>query len=192
MSCRSSSSRLLLLSLLLLGGCAVAPSKLPVTDSVAEAPAKFNVNGRIGVRYGTEGFSGNLRWRHDGANDELLLLSPLGQAVARVERSTQAVTLDASDRHYVAQNVGELTERVLGWSLPLDGMQYWATGHAAPDGPASMTRDEAAGTVRLTQQQWDIEFRAFQPQGRYVLPTRITMRNGTLELKLVVDEWVLP
>lgn len=190
MSCKNSSSRLFLLCLLL-GGCAAAPGRLPLTDAATDAPGRFDVNGRIGVRYGAEGFSGSLRWRHDGANDEILLLSPLGQAVARVERSTQAVTLDASDRHYVAQDVGELTERVLGWSLPLDGMQYWATGHAMPGGPASMTRDETAGTVRLTQQQWDIEYRAFQPQGRYVLPTRITMRNGTLELKLVVDEWVL-
>lgn len=192
MSCKNISNRLFLLGLLLLGGCAAPPIK-PPSDALARAvPQAFQLNGRIAVRYGEEGFSGNLRWQHGAQGDEILLLSPLGQTVARIERDAAGVKLDVSDGHYTAQDAAELTEHVLGWRLPLDGMQYWVTGRAAPDGAASVTRDEAMNLTRLRQQDWDIEYRDYRQEDRFVLPARVVMRNGTLELKLVVDEWILP
>lgn len=178
-----------LLCLLLLGGCALPPVRQ--MDATA-APETFQLQGRIGVRYGTEGFSGNFRWKHDARSDEILLLSPLGQAVARIERDASGVNLDTPDGHYAAQDVDELTQRILGWSLPLEGMQYWVTGRQSPDGAASVTRDASLNITRLQQQQWEIEYPSYLAQGPYVLPARVAMRNGTLELKLVVDEWILP
>lgn len=156
------------------------------------APETFQLQGRIGVRYGTEGFSGNFSWRHGVQNDEILLLSPLGQAVARMERDATGVKLETQDGHYAAQDAAELTQRILGWSLPLDGMQYWVTGQQAPHGTADITRDKSMNITRLRQHQWEIEYPDYRAQGVYVLPARIVMRNGTLELKLVVDEWSLP
>lgn len=155
-------------------------------------PEAFQLNGRIGVRYGEDGFSGHLRWRHDSREDEILLLSPLGQAVARIERNAAGVQLDVPDGHYAAQDVAELTERVLGWRLPLDGMQYWVLGRPAPDHPARSERDEARRITRLWQQEWEIEYLDYRSEGRYELPAKVVMRNSSLELKLVVDEWDLP
>lgn len=177
---------------LLLGGCA-APQIAPLPlDVVLEAPSAFELQGRIGVRYGEEGFSGNLSWRHDVHADEILLRSPLGQAVARIERNDAGVRLDVPDGHYEAPDAMELTERVLGWRLPLEGMQYWVIGRAAPNMPAQFERDDSSRVVRLRQQEWEIQYRDYRMQGRYLLPARITMRNGELELKLVADEWTLP
>lgn len=190
MSCTSINSRVFLLALLLLtGGCAAPQSRLPVQMA---APEAFQLQGRIGVRYGTEGFSGNLRWHHGSESDEILLLSPLGQAVARIERNARGVILETPDQRHEAEDAAELTGRVLGWRLPLTGLQYWVTGHAAPDGTASVVRDEASNIIRLNQQEWEIEYRDYRQEGKHVLPTRTVMRNATLELRLVVDEWELP
>lgn len=184
------SSWFALLGLLLLaGGCAAPQPRQPPQTA---APEIFQLQGRIGVRYGTEGFSGNLRWRHGSEEDEILLLSPLGQAVARIERNAGGVILETPDARHEAEDAAELTGRVLGWRLPLTGLQYWVTGHAAPDGTASVVRDEAMNTSQLHQQGWEIEYRDYRQEGRHVLPTRIVMRNATLELRLVVDEWELP
>lgn len=191
MSCRNSSNRLLLL-VLLLGGCAAPQIAPPSLHVIREAPTAFQLQGRIGVRYGEDGFSGNLSWRHDGRGDEILLRSPLGQAVARIVRNAAGVTLDVPDGHYEASDAMELTERVLGWRLPLEGMQYWVTARAAPDAPAQVERDESMRVVRLLQQEWEIQYRDYRIEGRYSLPARITMRNGTLELRLVADEWEFP
>lgn len=177
---------------LLLGGCA-APQIAPLPLDVAqEAPSAFELQGRIGVRHGEEGFSGNLSWRHDGRDDEILLRSPLGQAVARIERNAAGVTLDVPDGHYEAPDAMELTERVLGWRLPLEGMQYWVIGRAVPNIPAQFERDDSSRVIRLRQQGWEVQYRDYRMEGRYLLPARVTMRNGTLELKLVADEWTLP
>ena len=183
---------LALLGLLLLGGCATPALKLPAMTAAQPAPEAFELNGRIGVRHDDQGFSGNLSWRHYADEDEIQLRSPLGQTVARIQRKAGSVTLDSTDGHYTAQSTAELTEQVLGWRLPLDGMQYWVLGRPAPDGAAESERDESMRVIRLHQQEWSIEFRDYRMEGNYVLPSRITMRNDTLELKLIVDSWELP
>lgn len=190
MSCTSTNNRLLLLGLLLLlSACAAPQVRSPV---LAAAPEAFQLQGRIGVRHGTDGFSGSLNWRHAPEDDEVLLLSPLGQVVARIERNATGVTLETPEERHAAQDAAELTERVLGWRLPLDGLQYWVTGHAAPGNVTRVTRDEAMNITRLDQQAWEIEYRDYRQEGRHVLPARIVMRKDALELRLVVDQWELP
>lgn len=182
----------LLLGVLLLGGCATPPPRLPAMSQVQAVRETFLLNGRIGVRHDGQGFSGNLSWRHDAGQDEIQLRTPLGQTVAQIQRTAGSVTLDTPEAHYVAQSPEELTEQVLGWRLPLDGMQYWVLARPAPDGAAESERDDGMRLTRLHQQEWDIEYRDYRMEGNHILPSRITMRNGTLELKLIVDSWELP
>lgn len=183
---------LVLLGTLLLGGCATPPSRLPAATQARAAPETFQLNGRIGVRHDGQGFSGNLSWRHHANEDEIQLSSPLGQTVARIQRNEESVTLDTPEGHYTAQSPEELTEQVLGWRLPLDGMQYWVLARPAPDGVAESEHDDGMRVTRLRQQEWNIEYLDYRMEGNYVLPSRIVMRNNTLELKLIVDGWELP
>ena len=183
---------LVLLGSLLLGGCATPALRLPATAVIQAAPESFLMNGRIGVKHDGQGFSGNLSWRHHANEDEIQLRSPLGQTVARIQRKAGIVTLDTSEGHYTAQSAADLTEQVLGWRLPLDGMQYWVLGRPAPDGVAESEHDDGMRIARLRQQEWDIKYLDYRMEGNYVLPSRITMRNESLELKLIVDDWELP
>lgn len=183
---------LALLGALLLGGCAAPPLRLPAVTPAQAAPEAFLINGRIGVRHEGEGFSSNLSWRHNSNEDEIQLRSPLGQTVAHIQRNAGSVTLDTPEGHYTAQSPEELTEHVLGWRLPLSGMQYWVLARPAPEGAAESERDDGMRVTRLRQQEWNIEYRDYRMEGNYVLPSRIVMRNGALELKLIVDSWELP
>lgn len=182
----------LLLGSLLLGGCATPVPRLPAATAVQTVPESFQMNGRIGVKHDEQGFSGNLSWRHHANEDEIQLRSPLGQTVALIQRKAEIVTLDTPDGHYTAQSAAELTEQVLGWRLPLDGMQYWVLGRPAPGSMAESERDDGMRITRLRQQEWDIKYLDYRMEGNHVLPSRITMRNDTLELKLIVDDWELP
>ncbi len=183
---------LALLGLLLLGGCATPSLRLPAATDAQNTPAAFHLNGRIGVQHDGQGFSGNLSWRHNADEDEIQLRSPLGQTVARIQRSAKGVTMDTAEGHYTAQSPAELTEQVLGWRLPLEGMQYWVLGLPTPDGAVESERDDSMRVTRLRQQEWNIEYRDYRMEGNYVLPSRIVMRNDTLEIKLIVDSWELP
>ena len=80
---------LIWLSLLVAGCAAIQERQLPETP-IGEA---FSISGRIAVKYGAEAASGKIAWRHQAASDELLLMNPLGQGIARIVRSDSLVTL---------------------------------------------------------------------------------------------------
>lgn len=186
-------ARLCLLALLLISGCAELPMSTPVSAPLevpGRALAAFNLNGRIGVRYDGHGFYGNLRWRHDAAGDEVWLLSPLGQAVAQLTRDANGVELLTSDqKRFHAADAETLTEDVLGWRLPLQGLAYWIQGRAAPGEAASPREAAEGGGVRLRQAGWVIELSKFSLVDGMSLPAVVSLRRDELEIKLAVERW---
>jgi outer membrane lipoprotein LolB len=185
----------------LLWGCAVLP--LPPPDELeaasrpqaaAQAGTAFRLAGRIGVLHNGESFSGSLRWRHSVEEDEIFLLSPLGQGVARIVRNPEGVFLETAEgQTYRAEDVESLTEEVLGWRLPARGLQYWVAGRVAPDSPSSSETGEDKLLRRLNQDGWRIDYLGYRLVQGIELPARLEMAmNSRLEVRLVIDNWVLP
>lgn len=181
----------------LLSGCATPLPRLsePVATTQFASPEAvrgFYFSGRIGVQYDGQGFSGMLQWHHGGPEDEILILSPLGQGVARITRDAQGVTLTTSDDQvYRAQDVESLTRQVLGWGLPLQGLQYWVLGLAAPDGEAGREFDEERRLSRLRQDAWRIDYLGYRSVQGISLPGKMVMANDRIEVKLVIDKWLV-
>jgi len=174
---------LVLVAAALAGACASLPSPSPVQLPPAGG---FELNGRVSVRYGSEGVSGSIFWRHSSDADELLITSPLGQGVARISRSGREVQLIASDgRHYRATDAESLSERVLGWRLPLAGLPDWVLARPGPGGPAALSRDGEGRVIELRQDDWSIEYQEYEG-GR---PSRLRLRRDNLEIRLVIDRW---
>ena len=145
----------------------------------------FELHGRVAVRYGSDGASGNLAWRHSRESDELLITSFLGQGVARIRRSDGEVQLFAEGREHRAPDAEALTEQVLGWRLPLGGLSDWVQGRPAPGGAAEVRRDAADRVVAFVQDEWKVEYQGFD--GRR--PSRLRLTRPNLEIKLIVDQW---
>jgi len=159
----------------------------------SEAVESFQLSGRIAVKYDGQGFSGALRWAHDARHDEVFLLSPLGQGVARIERTSNGVTLTTSDEKiYRADNVEALTLEVLGWRLPLHGLEHWVRGRAAPESAAHRDLDAGGQFSRLTQDGWRVDYQRYQTVQGVSLPAKLEITYGDdLEVRLVIDRWVL-
>ena len=105
----------------------------PVADIAHAQSADFALVGRASVKGGKENFSGGVQWQHSGNRDEILLLNPLGQTLAQIRRMPEGVHLATSEQeNYYASDVESLTEQVLGWRLPLMGLQYWVQGLHSP------------------------------------------------------------
>src|SRR3989337_1633355 len=100
--------RFLVLLILLLTGCATAPVAV---QRPLQADAPFAFNGRVAVKQGEQRNSAGVRWVHSAAADEILLLAPLGQTMARIHREAQEVTLDASGKRYTAQDMETLMQQ---------------------------------------------------------------------------------
>jgi outer membrane lipoprotein LolB len=168
---------------------AAALAAAACAELTARAPgetAVFEFSARFAVRYGDEAASGQLAWRHDAARDEVLVSSPFGQGLARVTRRDGRVTLvTADDRRYAAADAETLTEEVLGFRLPLNGLAHWVRAQPADGAPAQSTYDAAGRLAALEQHGWTIEYQAYDA-GR---PARLRLRYPGLELRLAISEW---
>jgi len=170
-------------ALFALAGCALMPPAPPVVGAKPVTVKVFQITGRISVIQDGAGFFGGLHWRHRPSRDVILLFTPLGQGVARLTRDPTGVTLTTADQRYVARDPAQLTEKVLGWRLPLGGLPYWILGFPAPGGGGIVT----AG--RLVQDGWRIEWDDYRAVDGFRLPGEVTLQQGKLRVKLVIDRW---
>jgi outer membrane lipoprotein LolB len=170
---------LVLVVALLLSACAALP------ESSAPAKGGFELHGRVAVRYGSDGASGRISWRHAPESDDLLIASSLGQGVARIRRVGGEVELFADGKEHRAPDAESLTERVLGWRLPLSGLPDWVQGRPSPGRPAEVRRDASDRVVTLVQDDWKIEYQEFDGER----PSRLRLTRPNLEIRLIVDQW---
>lgn len=198
-------SLLIVLILQWLAGCAVfEPTVAPTTvktiviepdTTLPDAAAEdFTVMGRVSVRNAQHSFTGNVHWQHTNPEDSILLLSPLGQAVAEIRRNNHAVSLiTAKQEEFHARNVEDLTSEILGWQLPLNGLQYWIQGLNAPTTTAVIELDDMNRFVAIRQDGWHILYvRYFTEQSgsEKTRPRIIELQYDDLKIRLVVDNWI--
>ena len=170
-------------ALLALAGCALMPPAPPVVGAKPVTVTIFQLTGRISVIQNGAGFFGSFHWRHRPGRDVILLFTPLGQGVARLTRDRTGVTLMTADKRYVARDPEQLTEKVLGWRLPLGGLPYWVRGLPAPSAGGIAT------VGRLAQDGWRIEWDDYRAVDGFRLPGEVTLQQGKLRVKLVIDQW---
>ncbi len=151
---------------------------------------QFTLAGRIGVQAEGKGFSGGINWQHHNANEDIALYSPLGGQVASIQKSAGNVTLtDAKNNTITATDAETLTQKALGWKLPLSGLADWALGRSSNSPVLSSTWDDLGHLATLKQDGWDIVYQNYSDQHGYLLPNKILLRNDQVLLKLVIDQW---
>ncbi|HET6757249.1 MAG TPA: lipoprotein insertase outer membrane protein LolB [Burkholderiales bacterium] len=169
----------------LLGACAAHQIKAPAP----QATGAFELLGRVAVNSSEQKFSGNLRWMHDAEQDELWFLTPLGQGVAHLVKDAAGVTLKTQEQTYRAEDVESLTREVLGWGLPLIGLESWVRGVSVPGVPAAIERDDSGRLARVRQDGWEISYLRYSKSDG--LPEKLKVSGRGLEITLVIDDWVL-
>jgi outer membrane lipoprotein LolB len=174
-----------------LAGCASLPVPPPlVRPAQSAATDAFAFSGRIAVVENDHNTSGGIQWRHDGARDEILLLTPLGQGVAQITNDADGATLRTSDdKIYRAPDAGQLTFNVTGWRIPVSGLIFWLRGLPQPGSTAHEERDDKGRLKRLTQDEWKIEYPAYFDAPADRSPRRVVLSRPEFELKLVIDNW---
>jgi outer membrane lipoprotein LolB len=151
---------------LLVAACAQVEIRPP------EGPLEFSLAGRIAARYRDESFIGNIAWRHARDGDELLISTPTGQGVAEIVRQGDAVRLKTAEpREYRDNDSEALTERVLGFRIPIDGLADWVQGRPSP---------------RLEDRGWKVEYQDYDAERR---PTRLRLTYHGIELRLAISQW---
>ena len=173
---------------LVVGGCAVIPS-VPSAQIGNALSANWTLQGRIGIQTGEQSLSGNIRWQHRADTDELLLTSPLGQGVARIERNAEGVILEVPNQPARrAPDAESLTREILGYALPVSGLTWWVQARPAPDRAFDATYDSAGRLAQLKQDGWVIDYLQYSADAP-ACPKKLVVAREGLEIRLVMDSW---
>lgn len=174
--------------LLFLSACATSNPPVLLRQAQTEV-SSFAFSGRVAVRHNGERTSAAVRWTHHGPEDEILLLTPLGQTVARIYSNSDGVLLEESGKKYFEKNAETLTEQVLGWHLPLSGMRYWVLALPAVGSEAVIEKSETGQIKTLRQDGWEINYTRYAADSTDGLPLRMTLQREDMEMQLLIDEW---
>lgn len=171
----------------LLVGCALVPERAVEGRPSADA---FEVKGRIAVRYGGDGYTGTMRWKHGAALDTVELYTPIGTLYARLTQNADGAVMEMADgKRFEERDAGALSRRVLGWELPLANLPHWMFGDPAPDaGTAQVTRNPEGRPQQLDQSGWRVRYRSYFGEAP-TLPDRLELDRPGLTVKMIVSQW---
>ena len=175
-----------------LAACAVLPR---VTDSLpanrAALAAPFEAEGRLSARRGNDGVAGQFLWTHDGARDRIVLSSPLGQTIARLDGDAAGVRVEAANgRVETAPAWDALSADALGFPLPVAGLSAWMRGLPREGAAHTLERDASSRPALLRQDGWEIAYA--YPDDATARASRLTLRYPgveAIEVRVVVDRW---
>ena len=172
-----------------LAACATTP-RAPVVVQ-PEQVKNFDLTGHVSVRVEGKGYPGRIHWQHSPQSDELWLYSIVGSGIAHMRQDASGAMLIASDgKEYRAQDLKLLTRRVLGWDLPLDGLQYWVRGLPWPALETVEEQYDTDGRPKLLKQgTWQIAYLDWTPVGASGLPSKLDLSGEGLRVRLVVETW---
>jgi outer membrane lipoprotein LolB len=173
-----------------LGGCAITPTSTTSSAPVAFTDTPFALDGRISATREREGITANFTWVHAPPRDELTVSTPLGQTIAEIvgDANARRVTLTRSDgTREQASDWASLTERALGFALPLEGLAACARG--APHSRSAFSREvDAAGRTSLLRQDgWEITYDYADDASRE--PKRVRLAYPGLDVRIAADRW---
>lgn len=177
----------------LLAGCAglLRTPELPPERPARNTVSSFTLEGRVSVTRESERAQANFVWQHSPQSDAIDVFSPVGSQVAKLSASPSGAQLQTADRkRYDASGMDDLSERIFGARLPLEGMPNWVLGRAAahPDGEK---RDAARRLAELSERGWQIHYLEYESDAENALPTLVEMVRDPVRVRLKVDRWNL-
>jgi outer membrane lipoprotein LolB len=163
-------------------GCAMFMSAASVPAAQA-----FDLHGRMLASGDGRAFSANFRWRHGAADNEIWLMTPVGQTLAHIAADDHGAILTTADQQeYRARSVEGLTRQALGWPLPLAQLQHWIRGDPVPGSAVSaVTRDTQGRLSQLEQEGWNIRYAYSGDAGS--APRQLELTQGGQRIRMVID-----
>ena len=183
---------LLPLLVMLLAACAQQPRLESPPRPARATIAGYTLEGRVSVKRGDTARQAGLVWQHGLERDEIELSGPLGQKAAHLSRDAGGARLETASREtFTAANWGSLAERVLGVALPLDNLAHWVTATIDMEAARDTQRDPAGRPLRVWDNGWQIDYRAYESAEPDALPTLIELHCDDIDVRLKIDTWQL-
>ena len=190
-----------LLILLLLSACSrqggldtddAREQQWQLQQQAAGALQQWNLYARGSLRRQGELYNVGIRWQREREHRfRMFLDAPFGRGVLRIEGlGEQRFRLQLPDgRQFENSSVEALLEDVVGWSLPISGLDYWVRGLPHPGSPNRRLLNAGGQAGSIVQDGWDITYSDYFDTAQPVLPRRLQLAGDELTLKLVIERW---
>lgn len=178
----------------------VGCSSLQTLSSLTERSFHDNIliQGRFSVTYEQsnrpQSVQGRFQWQQQGQRIDIDLMSPLGQTMAKLTITPNSATIQQTGKEIkVADNVSELTEQTLGWSLPVEGMRDWLQGfNRTTTNQRQIARPNE--NDQFDTEGWHIQYVSWQQNSVSDYPKRIDLTRTSpqlhqLSLRIIIDQW---
>lgn len=193
---------LILLMMLLLGACQTAPKN--VDDGLEIFNPDFfaaqyqqrsdnhswSLKGVFSFANAVENANGKVFWDQADGDTKIQLFGPLGVGSVTLDVRPGIASMQQGKKKYSAPNSDELMLKVLGWKMPLESLNYWLYGLAAPDQKARYRSGEKGEIVELSQSGWVIRFKQYRQVDGFslLMPRKIFATHAETEtdVRLVV------
>lgn len=173
-------SKISLCAAVLLAAC--AQPQMPQQESwhAQTNIADFVADGRLAVKVNEKGSYANFDWTYQNQVQTINVNTPLGNTLGQLCQDSRGVlAVDNKGKVYQAGTAQELSERLLGYSLPVQYLHVWANGQWVKNAPYQLLSDS-----RLQQFEWTIS-RTLKSDGS---PRTLLLESSKLTLRLVFDQ----
>ena len=155
----------------------------------------WDVHARAALKLESGVYNIGIRWQRQAETSTILLEAPFGQGVFRIESDAvgkyRLRLLDG--RVFEDSSAEALLEKMIGWSLPISGLDYWIRGLPRPGSDYSHRLDEGGRARSINQDQWSIGYLDyFARQENLQLPRRVKLVSDNVTLKLIIERWQQP
>lgn len=192
---------LLVVTVLVLGGCAIAPPAPPDASrqqslrqyQPPEAPGDWALSARAALAVAGEGATAAVSWRHRPEDWRLLLRGALGAGATRLKGDAGGVRLTLADgRSYRGEDPRVLLARLTGFDLPLRNLRWWIVGQPVPEIGGRVTVSPGGHALAYQQAGWAVTLGEYASVGAYRLPHRLSVTGDGLRLRIAIGEWQVP
>lgn len=168
-----------------------APSEpWEVRRSALQQRDRFDLTGRIAVAAAQEGFNAKLRWKQQGARSDLSLDGPLGVGGVRITADGRELkVINARGQTLDSEAARAEMNSKLGFEPPLSSLRYWVLGVPDPSHPADEVLDADKRLATLRQDDWQIDYGAYEVVDSQWLPSKMTLKRNDVRVRLLVDDW---
>lgn len=149
----------------------------------------WDLRGRIAIRNGERAFQGRFLWSQRAESLELTVRSPIGTNVLRVSGPVDRLTLEARGESHELKDPELQLSTLVGWWLPVTSFRSWLLGIPDPDYDVRERLGADGLLDAIDQRLWHIDVASYRLAAGVLVPERIELAHGDLDLRVFVDSF---
>lgn len=167
----------------LFSACTALPAPNSAWHSSEQRP-EFDATGRMGIQTEQGGHYAQFHWLNTQAVQSIDIRVPIGGSIGKLCADHDGAQLTTyNGQMHRADNLTELSQNLLGHTLPIAHLDRWVNGQIVPNEAHSFTSEG-----HLKQSGWLIQ-RQIDEQGR---PRLVLLERPELRLRLAFSEFATP